>query len=188
MPSMVALCEKESPTIAYPPTNPYRHSMDPGVAVALVIALTTIGTMAAMARSQPWQSVIFAFLWISLFSMILPNLLAPIPRWITPIFWSNVLLNSRGLAKLILRRWRATEFYGYWLIAVTSVLSLVPLLPLTISGLPVWFASAAILQLLSIPWLIEKKPVVPPPNWWRLWPWTFLSAAAFIYARWHATQ
>ena len=162
--------------------------MDATIAAAIAIALTTIATMVAMARSQPWQNVITSFVLISAFSIVLPDGLAPLPRWVTPIFWSNVVLNSRGVAKLLLRRSRSNQFYGYGLIAIAALLSVVPLLSFARSSLPIWFASAIILQLLTIPWLIEKKPVTPPPNSWPLVPWTFLAVASFAYARWHATQ
>jgi len=35
------------------------------------------------------------------------------------------ILNSRGVARLILRPWRKTRRYGFWLIGLTAALALV---------------------------------------------------------------
>jgi uncharacterized membrane protein len=41
-----------------------------------------------------------------------------------PLIWVVVLLNSRGVARLILRPWRKTRTYGFWLIGFTAALTL----------------------------------------------------------------
>jgi hypothetical protein len=164
------------------------------IAWCTALILISVATMAAMARTQPWQNVIAATAWMCVLSsvvlLILPNVAMAVPRWAVPVLWTNVVLNSRGVAKLVLRRWRSNEYYGFWLIGVASVLSIVALLPWrpNVAALGVAFGVAAVLQILSIPWLVEKRPVVPPLNWWPLTIWISLITASFVYARWHATQ
>ena len=42
--------------------------------------------------------------------------------WTVPLLWIAVLFNARGVGRLILRPWRKTKRYGYWLIGLTSLL------------------------------------------------------------------
>ena len=41
-----------------------------------------------------------------------------------PLVWVVAILNSRGTARLILRPWRKTKTYGFWLIGLTATLVL----------------------------------------------------------------
>ena len=43
--------------------------------------------------------------------------------WTMPLLWVVVVLNSRGVARLILRPWRKIRTYGFWLIGLTAVLT-----------------------------------------------------------------
>ena len=160
---------------------------------AAVIVLLSLLTMFGMARTQPWQTVIAAFVWMVLLSgvplsmaSVLVGIRAEFPLWALPVLWTNTVLNSRGVAKLLLRPWRSTKLYGFWLIAGGSVLAALIFLPLKADW--IWFAFAALLQFASVPWLIEKKPVVPPPNFFPLWIWVALAVGSIIYARSFATQ
>ena len=51
-----------------------------------------------------------------------PELFQRLP-WAMPLIWIVVVLNSRGTARLILRPWRKTKTYGFWLIGLTAVLT-----------------------------------------------------------------
>ncbi len=42
--------------------------------------------------------------------------------WTIPLLWVVALFNSRGTARLMLRPWRKLKSYGYWVIALTTVL------------------------------------------------------------------
>jgi hypothetical protein len=42
--------------------------------------------------------------------------------WTVPLLWIAVLFTARGVGRLILRPWRKTKRYGYWLIGFTSLL------------------------------------------------------------------
>ena len=44
--------------------------------------------------------------------------------WTVPLIWVVAVLNSRGVARLILRPWRKVSGYGFWLIGMTAALTL----------------------------------------------------------------
>ena len=44
--------------------------------------------------------------------------------WFMPLLWVVIVLNSRGVGRLILRPWRKTRTYGFWLIGVTALLTI----------------------------------------------------------------
>ncbi|HUZ08494.1 MAG TPA: carotenoid biosynthesis protein, partial [Candidatus Paceibacterota bacterium] len=43
--------------------------------------------------------------------------------WAMPLIWVVVVLNSRGVARLILRPWQKIKTCGFWLIGLTAVLT-----------------------------------------------------------------
>src|SRR5437899_7727823 len=43
--------------------------------------------------------------------------------WPMPLLWLVVIVNSRGVARLILRPWRKTTYYGFWVIGLASLLA-----------------------------------------------------------------
>ena len=45
--------------------------------------------------------------------------------WTVPLLWIVAIFNSRGVARLGLRPWRKTKNYGWWLIGLTAVLTVV---------------------------------------------------------------
>jgi uncharacterized membrane protein len=45
--------------------------------------------------------------------------------WFVPLLWIVVILNSRGVARMILRPWRKLRVYGYWLMGITTLLTLI---------------------------------------------------------------
>ncbi len=51
-----------------------------------------------------------------------PRLFGVLP-WSLPLLWMVVILNSRGVARLILRPWRKTGKYGLWVIGLTAALT-----------------------------------------------------------------
>src|SRR5215469_1066466 len=44
--------------------------------------------------------------------------------WVMPLIWVVIVLNSRGVARLILRPWRKNKTYGYKVIGLTGLLVL----------------------------------------------------------------
>lgn len=103
--------------------------------------------------------------------------------WAVPLIWVLVILNSRGVARLILRPWRKVSGYGFWLIGVTAALTVLfdfalepfaslvrhywlwkhTKIPLTWESVPVsnflgWAAVAALIALVIAPALVNKQP------------------------------
>ena len=103
--------------------------------------------------------------------------------WTMPLIWVLIVLNSRGVARLILRPWRKVSGYGFWLIGMTAALTLLfdfamepfasrirhywlwspTKFPVTWDGAPVsnfvgWAAVSLLIALVIAPALINKQP------------------------------
>jgi uncharacterized membrane protein len=103
--------------------------------------------------------------------------------WVMPLIWVVIVLNSRGVARLILRPWRKNKTYGYKVIGLTAILVLLfdvafdpfasrvkhcwlwlpSALKLTWQGAPLanvltWAAVTLLVLLFVTPWLVVKKP------------------------------
>jgi len=170
--------------------------------VALIV-LAAVSTLASLWRRLPLQNVLLAALGIaaigSVFSAfgakmdlpfgpfiytsgIGPLMFKTLP-WPVPLIWVVVILNSRGVARLILRPWRKTKAYGYRAIALTAFLVLLfdvafepfasrvkhlwlwlpTALPLTWQGASVvnfvsWTLITVLILLFVTPAMIVKKP------------------------------
>ncbi len=44
--------------------------------------------------------------------------------WMAPLLWVVIILNSRGVARLMLRPWRKVRTYGFWLLGLNAALTL----------------------------------------------------------------
>ena len=170
---------------------------------AALVALAAAATLAALWRRLPLQNVLLAAAVIALIGGGLSGLGArtglpfgpfvyatgsgclifkTLP-WVMPLVWVAIVLNSRGVARLMLRPWRKNKSYGYRVIGLTAVLVLLfdvalepfafrvkhlwlwlpTALPLEWQGAPVinflaWGFIAALLLLFVTPALIVKKP------------------------------
>lgn len=112
--------------------------------VAVLLLLVTAGTLVALARQLPAQNVLLAALVIAFIGGIAhsvgvksgipfgPFMFEPdagqkifgtLP-WSLPLLWVAAVLNSRGVARLILRPWRKIHAYGFWLIGLTALLTM----------------------------------------------------------------
>jgi uncharacterized membrane protein len=110
---------------------------------AVLILLATFSTIASLTRQLPLQNVLSAAFVIALiggaahavgaltgipFGPFIfgdnagPEIFKTLP-WAMPLLWVVVVLNSRGVARLILRPWRKTKTYGFWVIGLTAVLA-----------------------------------------------------------------
>jgi len=117
--------------------------------------------------------------------------------WFMPLLWVVVILNARGVSRLILRPWRKLRVYGYWLIALTAVLTLVFVLglepfatrarhywfwqatklPVDWYGAPLsdflgWAVAALLILAFSTPALMKKRPSKSYPEYHPLIVWT----------------
>lgn len=115
----------------------------PGWPEAALVCLVCFATLAGLARQLPAQNVLLAAAVIAvvggsahLLASVSAIPFGPIhfneetgPRlfdqlgWSMPLLWIIAVLNSRGVARLILRPYRKLRSYGFWLIALTVVLT-----------------------------------------------------------------
>jgi len=143
-----------------------------------------------------------------------PQLFSPLP-WVIPILWILVVFTSRGVGRLILRPWRKTRNYGFWLMGITAALVVLfdfGLEPFAtqIKHYWLWHPTHAFIYWYSAPWvnfvgwaattlvilafatpsLINKKPVKQPPDYSPLAIWLllngFLIAGAIAHQLWLA--
>lgn len=112
---------------------------------ALLVLAAFATTITAMSRQLPLQNVLLAAAVVALISGASQALgaLAGIPfgpylytnaagpkifdvlPWCVPFIWVIVVLNSRGVARLILRPWRKSRIYGFRLIGLTAALAVI---------------------------------------------------------------
>lgn len=111
---------------------------------AWLLLLATVSTLAALARQLPAQNVYLAALITALIGGVahifgaksgIPfgplmfgsaaglKLFGTLP-WIMPLLWVVAVLNSRGVARLVLRPWRKVRAYGFWLMGLTALFTL----------------------------------------------------------------
>ncbi len=121
--------------------------------------------------------------------------------WPMPLLWLVVVINSRGVARLILRPWRKTTYYGFWVIGLACMLAV-----LFDAGLEAfatrakhywfwethanapgwysapwvnflgWFVTALGILAFTTPWLVNKQPVKQPTDYHPLVLWLLLNA------------
>jgi uncharacterized membrane protein len=188
----------------------------PGWLEALLLLLATAGTLTALVRQLPLQNVllaagVIAFLGGAAHALGVKTgipfgpflfgadggtqMFKTLP-WALPLIWVAVVLNSRGVARLILRPWRKVRSYGFWLIGMTALLTglfdlafdpfasrvqhywlwLPTKFPLTWQGAPLvnffsWAAVTVLMLAFVTPALINKNPVRRPPDYHPLAVW-----------------
>lgn len=111
---------------------------------ALLILLAAFSTLAALARRLPLQNVLLAAFIIAFIGGVAHAIGAKsgIPfgsflfgsemgwkifntlPWAMPLLWVVAVLNSRGVARLVLRPWRKIRSYGFWLIGLTALFTM----------------------------------------------------------------
>ena len=213
------LLERAQPDAQWPP--------------GLLLGLALASTLVSLARTLPLQNIIAGVLLILGIAGGIQTLGATtgIPYgpvvfmdvsgekmfnalpWTAPFLWVVILMNCRGVARLMLRPWRKLRTYGFKVIGVTCLLCLLfdfGLEPFAIRLKHYWlFLSAAdhsgwfgapwvnflgwavtalfVLAFLT-PWLINKRPVAHPPDFHPLVMWgtlnLFLAASLALHALW----
>ena len=188
----------------------------PGWLEAGLLILATASTITALAQQLPLQNVLLAAFVIALMGGAVhalgvtmgipfgpfqfgaeagPRLFKTLP-WTLPLIWIVAILNSRGVARLILRPWRKNRNYGFWLIGLSALLTLffdlamdpfatrvkhlwfwLPTkFPLTWQGAPLvnffsWGAVTLLILAFATPALINKNPVRRTPDFHPLTVW-----------------
>jgi uncharacterized membrane protein len=186
---------------------------------ALLPILGALTTLLALGRRLPLQNVVMAAVLIGglSFAIAAVGARSGVPfgpfvygsgageellgvTWWIPLLWVVLLINGRGVARLVMRPWRKTNFYGYWVIGITCVL--VVLFDLGFEPFAVqvkghwvwltakpalawhtapwvnfvgWFITALGILVFTIPWLINKQPVKQPMDYHPLVVWLLLN-------------
>jgi putative membrane protein len=186
-------------TLFAPPKLSGRHSW----LEALLLLLTAASTITALARRLPLQNVLLSTLVIAVtggaahalgaitsmpfgpftFSPTAGNELLETLPWSVPLIWVVAILNSRGVARLILRPWRKTNTYGFRLMGLTTMLAVLfdfafepfasrinhywlwtpTRFPMTWQGVPLsnflgWLVVSLLIVAFIAPVLINKQP------------------------------
>jgi uncharacterized membrane protein len=174
-----------------------------GLLDTILLLTLTVTTLVATAQQLPWQNVLLAAAGIAVIGggahaagvkTALPfgpfifgenagdKMFYTLP-WMVPFLWIIIVLNARGVARLILRPWRKAKTYGFRLLGATAVLTALfdvafdpfathtkhfwiwtsTKLPLTWLGAPLvnflaWGAVAALMLGFTTPALIRKQP------------------------------
>jgi len=189
----------------------------PGWPEAVLVITATLATLVPLARQLPGQNVLLAGAIIGIIGGALHGVGAATaipfgpfsytdnagPRvlglaWPVPALWIIAILNSRGVARLILRPWRKLRNYGFWLIGFTAVLTVLfdlalepyatrvrhfwiwqpTKFPVTWHGTPLvnflgWLLTALLILAFATPALISKqpRPKKSPPDYYPLGVW-----------------
>ena len=194
---------------------------------ATLLALAALTTLLSLARQLPGQNVLLAGTLIVFASGAAESLnavtgipLGPcifteqagrqvfyVVPWIVPLLWMVSLLNSRGVARLVLRPWRQMRNYGFWLLGLTVMLAMLldlGLQPFAIKVMHYWswlptrlptnwygapwvsFLGRGVTMLLLMafvtPMLLNKKPVTPLPEYQPLVVWSAINVLFFTGA------
>ncbi|MCI0747701.1 MAG: carotenoid biosynthesis protein [Verrucomicrobia subdivision 3 bacterium] len=163
-----------------------------GLAEAMLLLLALATTLAALARRIPLQNVVVTAFLIAVISSALLSLAAVwgvpgaysdalgerifgVLPWTLPLIWIVVLINARAMARLILRPWRQSNSYGWWVMGLAGLLCTVfdlALEPLDFGfRMLAWFLTGLAILVFCTPWLINKRPVKIPTDYQPLVVW-----------------
>jgi uncharacterized membrane protein len=189
-------------------------------AEGLFLASATATTLAAMARQLPVQNAVTAALLIGFIASVVQAVGASTgipfgaytctdkfgPRLFdnlhlcVPFLWIVAIVNSRGVARLMLRPWRKTKLYGFRVIGLTCLLTVLfdfGLEPFaadvnrfwiwqTPQSVPAWYTApwvnflgwamtTLLILAFATPWFINKSSVGRPPDYHPFIVWMLLN-------------
>lgn len=170
------------------------HSWVDGV----LLVFGFISTLVFLSRRLPAQNWISIAALTALFSGAFEWALSDgefvLPPITLPILWVIALLNARGTGQWMLRSWRASWGYGFWLIGITSSLTALFITAISIlsgqieSEDSVWmslllrFAVACIILIINTTLLIVKSPTPRPLEKGHLTFWLACNLLAIVAA------
>jgi uncharacterized membrane protein len=190
--------------------------------VGVLLILTVAATMSSLARQLPAQNVMLVSVIIVLVGGAVQTLgamtgipfgpyvymdsmgqrlIEPLPLpWTVPLVWIVAIFSARGVGRLILRPWRKTRSYGFWLMGITAALVVLfdlGLEPFATEVKQFWFwapthagvywyrtpwvnfvawaATTLLILAFATPSLINKKPVSQPPDFQPLIIWLLVN-------------
>jgi len=148
----------------------------------LLLALTGV-TVMSLTRQLPGQNVLLAVVVIGVaggglhglsaatalpfgpvtYTLRIGTRLMDVFVWPVPFLWIVAVLNSRGVARLILRPWRKLRNYGLWLIGFTVVFTV--LFDLALEPFMTHAREFWVWQLTKFPWTWHTMPLINPLGW-----------------------
>jgi uncharacterized membrane protein len=197
-----------------------RLPVDAGICDAAMLALAAGAVLLSMCRQLPAQNVLLAVVIAAVVGSVVrsvgvitgipfgpiiyqpdvgPQLLNTLP-WCDPLIWVTAIFASRGVARLILRPWRKLHVYGFWLMGLTTLLTVLldlglepfatraahywiwqqTKLPIDWYGTPVsnflgWPVTTVLILAFATPSLMKKKPAKSGGHYGSLIVWTGLN-------------
>lgn len=155
----------------------------PGWPEATLVITTAFATLTSMTRQLAGQNVMLAATIVGVVGGIAHavGVITGIPfgpfaysnsagpmffgtlAWSIPVIWIIVILNARGVARLILKPWRKLKNYGFWVIGVAAALVVLFDLALEpfatrVNGHWVWLPT-------KFPWTWNGMPLINSLGW-----------------------
>jgi uncharacterized membrane protein len=204
-------------------------------AAGLFMVLAAATTLGALARRLPLQNVLWSGALIATLATIIgtvsvttgipfgPHIFTDklgakifdILPWSIPLAWFVIVVNCRGVARLIMRPWRKTNYYGFWVMGLTCLLAVLLDFNLepyathvrhywrwqTAGTVLNWYSApwvnflgifVTVLSILAFttPWLINKLPMKYPTDYHPLIMWQalnlYFSTANALHQTWPA--
>jgi uncharacterized membrane protein len=204
-------------------------------AAGLFMVLAAATTFGALARRLPLQNVLWAGALIATLATIIETVsvttgipfgphvftdklgakIFDILPWSIPLAWFVMVVNCRGVARLIMRPWRKTNYYGFWVMGLTGLLAVLLDFNLepyathvrhywrwqTAGTVLNWYSApwvnflgifVTVLSILAFttPWLINKLPTKYPTDYHPLIMWQalnlYFSTANALHQIWPA--
>lgn len=139
------------------------------MASLFLLVAGTIATLCVLGQKLPLQNIVGLAVTIAIFSGAIllgtswlklsfnpPQLnqnFSKLPEWTFPLIWLVALVNARGIAKLLLHRWRKNKNFGLWLLALSSWF----VAGLNARNFFFQFAFGMIAFVVTTPWFLDKK-------------------------------
>jgi uncharacterized membrane protein len=200
--------------------NPAFLPLPAGMLDTIVLFFAVASTLASLSGNLPAQNVLLATIIIGVIGggIQLLGALTAIPfgpvvytrdagpqlfssmSWAMPFIWIIAIQTARGVGRLILRPWRKIRVYGFWLIGLTTVLTLLfdlglepyatrfkhywlwhpTKLPVDWYGAPVsnflgWLVTSLLILAFATPSLMKKKPIKSGRDYHPLIVWVSLN-------------
>ena len=162
------------------------------MAAALIAGLSSLITAVGALSGIPFGPIVYG-------DAVGQQLFGVVP-WTLPLLWLVLIVNGRGVARLIMRPWRKTNYYGFWVIGLTCALAVLFDLgfepyAVTVKGYWLWLTGKTVLSwhtapwvnffgwlisalgilVFTIPWLINKQPIKRAVDYHPLIVWLLLN-------------
>lgn len=167
-------------------SQPFLHATPFGKSgwpVALLVITTGFATLTSMSRQLAGQNVMLAATIVGVVggAAHAVGVITGIPfgpfaysnsagpmffgtlAWPMPVIWIIVILNARGVARLILKPWRKLKNYGFWIIGVAA--ALVVLFDLALEPFATRVNSHWIWLPTKFPWTWNGMPLINSLGW-----------------------